>query len=66
MVPLDDAVDDEDEGARGPADLGVALVQDGDDEAADDGGMEALLGNRRQNKRGILPTHDTLCIVTLL
>jgi hypothetical protein len=43
-VRLHDAVDEHDEGARRPADLHAAAAEDGDQEARDDRGVEALLG----------------------
>ena len=46
---LDDAVDDHDEGARGPSDLHLAAAQQGDDKAADDGGDQAFF---RTHARG--------------
>ncbi len=41
-VPRDDAVDDDDEGARRPADLDAAAAEQRDQEPGDDGGDEAL------------------------
>ncbi len=46
---LDDAVDDHDEGARGPSDLHLAAAQQGDDKSADDGGDQSFL---RTHARG--------------
>ena len=40
-VAVDDAVDDDDEGAGGPADLHVRAAQQGDQQAGDDGGPQA-------------------------
>src|SRR5690606_25281337 len=40
---LDDRVDEDDEGARGPADLDPAPAEGRDEEAGDDGGVEPLL-----------------------
>ena len=41
---LDNAVDDDDEGAGGAADLDAAAAESGDYEAGDDGGVEPLVG----------------------
>lgn len=43
-VLLHDGVHDDDEGARGPADLNAAPGERGDDESTNDGGEQSLLG----------------------